>query len=157
MKEKIQKASLMGPISLDKSQVSLLDLAANHIQVSPLVCLDFSMANITFSSQGTSVHTPNLTKPNQYRSLLEMVSQQMFSGELYLPIFGYGAKTFKSSGVTADLFPMSMKLGNPLVPNKVEIINEAYNSCLGKIKMDVPVKLAPMLNFLKNLALGVRE
>ena len=46
-----------------------------------------------------------------------MVGKKIFSGELYLPIFGYGAKTFPGSHEVANIFPLTMNMSNPLVPN----------------------------------------
>jgi len=39
----------------------------------------------------------------------------------------------------------------------MNFINEQYNKCLKQIKLDLPVKLSPMVLFLKNLAINVRE
>lgn len=50
-----------------------------------------------------------------------------------------------------------MNLSNPLIPNQENILEESYANCLSKIKLDLPVKVAPTLQFLKSLALMVRE
>lgn len=76
---------------------------------------------------------------------------------MYLPIFGYGAKTFPGSPETSTIFPVSMSMGNPLVPNQRECLNENYKNCISKIKLDLPVKLTPMVQFLKNIAIFTRE
>jgi hypothetical protein len=115
---------IMGPLNFDVNQVSIIDLLPDHIHISPVVCVDFSMANLTFQSNGTSVHTPNFAKPNQYRDLLEMVCLNMFSSELFVPVFGYGAKTFPGSSQTAGIFPVSMNMSNPLIPNQEDILFE---------------------------------
>lgn len=44
------------------------------IHVAPIICIDFSMANLTFNGMETSIHSPNINKPNQYRDLLYMMS-----------------------------------------------------------------------------------
>ena len=116
------------------------------------MCIDFSLANLTFSSNGTSIHTPNPKKSNQYRDLMELVCLDMFSGDLFMPIFGFGAKTFKGSGETCNIFPISMNMSNPLIPNQQESLKNVYAKCLESIKLDLPVKLTPMLLFLKNIA-----
>ena len=59
-----------------------------------------------------------------------MLSKSIFGSELYLPIFGYGAKTFKESTETAQLFPMSLNIGCPIIPNQKKIIDDTYNKCL---------------------------
>ena len=41
----------------------------------------------------------------------------MFSGDLFMPIFGFGAKTFAGSAQICQVFPMSMYMSNPLIPN----------------------------------------
>lgn len=46
----------------------------NLVHVSPLIFVDFSLANLSFSTNGTSEHTPSLSRPNQYRDLLAMLS-----------------------------------------------------------------------------------
>jgi len=48
----------------------------------------------------------------------------MFSSELFVPVFGYGAKTFPGSGETSQIFPLSMNMSNPLIPNQDEIMQE---------------------------------
>lgn len=60
----LQNCMLMGPLNLDDNQVSIVDLLPSFIHIAPIICVDFSMANLTFSSTGTSVHTPNVAKPN---------------------------------------------------------------------------------------------
>jgi hypothetical protein len=96
-------------------------------------------------------------KRNVYRDLVNMISQDMFQNELYLPIFGYSAKTFKDSSEPSHLFPLSMNMSNPLLPNQEEALDEAYTNCLKKIKLDLPVKVQPVLNFLKTLASHSRD
>ena len=48
-------------------------------------------------------------------------------------------------------------MSNPFVANHKDSLNEAYAKCLQKLQLDVPVKVAPILNFLKSLAMTVRE
>ena len=144
-------------MSIDKSSLSVIDLLPNHLHVCPIVAIDFSMGNLTFSSNGTSVHTPNVGRPNQYRDLLQMIGSETFSNEHYMPIFGYGAKTFPGSPRVADIFPLSMNMCNPLVPNQNPILASQYAKCLKVLRLDLPVKLSPLLKFLKELALSVRE
>ena len=137
--------------------MSIVELIPDHIHVSPMICIDLSLANLTFSSTGTSIHTPNVGKPNQYRDLLELICLDIFSGDLFMPIFGYGAKTFQASSETCNIFPMSMNMSNPLIPNQEESLHDTYSRCLNSIKLDLPVKLTPMLMFLKSVAHTVRE
>ena len=108
---------LSGPLNFDSNQVSIFDLMPTVMHVSPIIHMDFSLANLTFESSGTSIHTPNFKKPNQYRDLLEKICLDMYSNELFIPIFGYGAKTFKGSSETSHIFPLSRNMSNPLVPN----------------------------------------
>lgn len=114
----------MGPFNFDSNQVTLLDLLPGKIHIAPIVCMDFSMANLTFQSRGTSEHSPNASKANQYRELLNMICLDMFSNELFMPIFGYGAKTFPGSSTTCNLFPMSMNMSNPLIANQEDDLME---------------------------------
>jgi hypothetical protein len=107
----------MGPLNFDENQVSIIDILPHMIHISPIVCMDFSMANLTFQSNGLSVHTSNVSRPNQYRDLIDMICQDIFSPELFVPIFGYGAKTFPGSSEVSHLFPLSMNMSNPLIPN----------------------------------------
>lgn len=74
-----------------------------------------------------------------------------------MPVFGFGAKTFKGSSETCNIFPMSMNMSNPLIPNQEDILQEQYARCLSSLKLDLPVKLSPMLMFLKSVAHTVRE
>jgi hypothetical protein len=48
-------------------------------------------------------------------------------------------------------------MANPLIPNQKETLNEAYNKCLQTVKLGSPVKLGPLIQFFKGLALLTRE
>ena len=74
-----------------------------------------------------------------------------------IPILGYGAKTFKGSSEPATIFPMSLNMNNPFIANHEETLNDQYSKCLQRLQLDVPVKVAPLINFLKLLAMTVRE
>ena len=97
----MQGCFLTGPLNFDSSLISLLELVPNQIHVAPFIAMDFSMANLTFTGREISTHTQDLRKANQYRDILHMMSSRIYSGELYLPVFGYGAKTFPASAETA--------------------------------------------------------
>lgn len=153
----MKKCMITSPINFDSSQVSLLDLLPNHIHISPLVVVDFSLANLTFNSSNICEHTNNVTKPNQYRDLLLSICRSMYTSELFVPVFGCGAKTFPGSSTTTNIFPMSMNMSNPLIPNDEEILLEQYCGCLSQITLDLPVKLSPMMLFLKSMAQSVRD
>jgi len=84
-----------------------------------------------------------------------MIGSKNFGSEHYLPFFGYGAKTFPRSPAPADIFPLSMNICNPLVPNQNEVLAEEYGRILKKIALDLPVKLSPLLKFLEELAQSV--
>lgn len=66
----LKKCMLTSPINFDTKQVSLMDLLPNHLHISPLVVVDFSLANLTFKSNTVSEHA---SKSNQYRDLLLMI------------------------------------------------------------------------------------
>lgn len=74
-----------------------------------------------------------------------------------MPVFGFGARTFPGSSTTTNIFPMSMNMSNPLIPNEEEILVEQYAKCLSLIKMDLPVKLSPIMLFLKNMAASLKD
>jgi len=44
----LQECNLMGPLNFDENQVSIVDLLPDLIHISPIVVIDFSMANLTF-------------------------------------------------------------------------------------------------------------
>lgn len=115
------------------------------------------MANLQFDGREVSVHNPNNTKANQYRDMMEMFAQSIYASELYLPVYGYGAMTFPGSTETSHLFPMSMDISSPMIPNQRDFLVESYNNCLKKIKLHCPVKLTPLVQFFKQLALTARE
>lgn len=48
-------------------------------------------------------------------------------------------------------------MANPLIPNQIDILQDQYAACLSKLKIDLPVKLCPITQFLKNLAVLMRE
>jgi len=83
--------------------------------VVPLIGLDFSLGNLTFEDN-TVMHSTNPSKPNDYRSLLRMLSHA-YRNVLNLPIFGYGSKTNAFSNKTCQLFPVSRSIRNPFTPN----------------------------------------
>ena len=86
-----------------------------------------------------------------------MISRDIFSSEEYLPMFGYGAKTFPGSSEVSHIFPVNKSMSNPLIPNTEDDLDQAYNNVLQNLKLDLPVKIVPTLLFLKQLALNVRE
>lgn len=55
---------IVGPLNFDQTNFSIMGLIPEFIHVSPIICVDFSLANLTFQSNGVSVHTPNLSRPN---------------------------------------------------------------------------------------------
>lgn len=61
----------------------------------PLIAIDFSMGNITFD-RNMNLHSTQAKKPNDYRDLIKMIGSA-YGNILNLPIFGYGAKTSRSS------------------------------------------------------------
>lgn len=103
------------------------------------------------------MHTSDRSKVNQYRDLMLMMAQTIYASELYLPVFGYGAMTFPGSTETSHLFPMSLNISSPMIPNQREVLIETYNKCLSQIKLHCPVKISPLIQFVKSLALTARE
>ena len=81
----------------------------------------------------------------------------MYSGDLFVPIFGFGAKTFDGSTEACNVFPMSMNMSNPLIPNQEESLEEAFSSCYQTVQPGVIMKLNPLLSFLKATAHSLRE
>jgi hypothetical protein len=59
-----------------------------------------------------------------------MLCLEMYSNELFVPVFGFGAKTFPGSSTTSSLFPMSMNLSNPLILNQEDELMDQYAKCL---------------------------
>jgi len=123
--------------------------------VSPLIAIDFSLANLTFQAD-QCLHSSKLDKPNDYRDILQLICDS-YSNNLNIPIFGYAAKTSKLAPDQADLFPLSKDLRNPFISNNVEAIDEAYSSCLKDIELSTPIKLNPLLNMIKRLGQIVRK
>jgi hypothetical protein len=116
-------------------------LVPDNIFVQPLVFIDFSLNNIIDEKSGTNMHTGDERKQNQYRDVLEMICHNIYSSEIFMPIFGYGAKTYPGSFEASQLFPMNMKIGNPLIINDQETIQEMYAECLDRIEPASEVKL----------------
>lgn len=85
-----------------------------------------------------------------------MICLDIYSNELFVPVFGFGAKTFPGSSTTSNLFPMSMNMSNPLIPNQEDELMNQYATCLSKIQMDLPVKIVPTLYFIKNLQMMIK-
>lgn len=115
----------------------------------PLVCIDFSLGNLTFEDN-TVLHSTNPSKPNEYRSLLRMLSHA-YRNILNLPIFGYGSKTSPFSSKTCHLFPLSRSIRNPFTPNDENSIDQTYSDCLSTLELSVPVNLTPLMSFFKKL------
>lgn len=115
----------------------------------PIIGIDFSLGNLTFE-ENTVMHSTNPSKPNDYRSLLRMLSHA-YRNVLNLPIFGFGSKTNPISNKTSHLFPLSRSIRNPFTPNDETSIDQAYSDCLSTIEISVPVNLTPLTSFFKKL------
>lgn len=72
-------------------------------------------------------------------------------------MFGFGANTFEGSTQVCNVFPMSMNMSNPLIPNQEESLEEAYNACYQAVRPGQVMKLNPLLSFLKTAAHSLRE
>jgi len=119
------------------------------LRVVPIIGIDFSLGNLTFE-ENTVMHSTNPSKPNDYRSLLRMLSHA-YRNVLNLPIFGFGSKTNPISNKTSHLFPLSRSIRNPFTPNDETSIDQAYSDCLSTIEISVPVNLTPLTSFFKKL------
>ena len=89
--------------------------------------------------------------------MLKCIGLNMHSGDLFVPVFGFGAKTFEGSTQVCNVFPMSMNMSNPLIPNQEESLEEAYNACFQKVQPGSDMKINPVLQFLKSAAQSLRE
>ena len=48
-------------------------------------------------------------------------------------------------------------MSNPLIPNEKDIMLEQYAKCLNSVEFSAPVKISPMMTFLKGLATHSKE
>mmetsp|Transcript_3974 Transcript_3974/g.4790 ORF Transcript_3974/g.4790 Transcript_3974/m.4790 type:complete len:111 (+) Transcript_3974:1869-2201(+) len=96
------------------------------------------------------MHSTNPSKPNNYRSLLRMISHA-YRNVLNLPIFGFGSKTSPFSTKTCHLFPLSRSIRNPFTPNDENTIEQVYQDCLSQLELSLPVNVTPMVNFMRKL------
>jgi len=78
------------------------------LRVVPIVAIDFSLGNLTFSRQNC-LHTAFEDKQNDYRDIFKMIGET-FKNILHIPIFGFGGRTHKFSNESCNLFPMSRDL-----------------------------------------------
>jgi len=121
----------------------------------PLIAIDFSLGNLTFTDN-TCMHSTNPTKPNNYRDLLYMISES-YANILNLPIFGYGARTSTFTNKTSSLFPISRSIRNPFTPNDPSVLDQTYSDCLSTLELSVPVNINPLMTFLKSIGLQVKQ
>jgi hypothetical protein len=100
-------------------------LTEGNLQITPIIAIDFSMANLTFT-ENKCLHSTNPMKQNDYRDLIKLITKG-YSNILNIPMFGYGAKTIFRTGSASNFFPLSRNLLNPFIPNDEDIIDETYN------------------------------
>jgi hypothetical protein len=81
----------MGPINSDAQESILTSLAEGGLNVLPIVALDFSQANLTFSDE-QCLHSTKPYKKCDYRDVLRSVCAS-FANVTALPVYGYSAKT----------------------------------------------------------------
>ena len=144
-----QYMTVRAPAKLERPLSTVGLIQSGDLRVVPLVGIDFSLGNLTFEDN-TVLHSTNPNKPNDYRSLLRMLSHS-YRNILNLPIFGYGSKTSTFSNKTSHLFPLSRSIRNPFTPNDESSIDQTYSDCLSTLELSVPVNLTPLMNFFKKL------
>lgn len=96
-------------------------IQSGDLRIVPIIGIDFSLANLTFEDS-TVMHSTNPSKPNDYRSLIRMLSHA-YRNILNMPIFGYGSKTNAVAAKTCHLFPLSRSIRNPFTPNDENTID----------------------------------
>ena len=68
------KALFTGPIQ-SESYISLLEFFdISHIQVVPMIAIDFSLANLTFNDD-QCLHSTKIEKQNDYRDIVKAISE----------------------------------------------------------------------------------
>ena len=137
------------PVQIERPLSIVGIIQSGDLRVVPIVGIDFSLGNLTFE-ENTVMHSTNPSKPNDYRSLLRMISHA-YRNILNLPIFGYGSKTNTFSTKTCHLFPLSRSIRNPFTPNDENSIDQTYSDCLSTLELSVPVNLTPLMTFFKKL------
>jgi len=109
------------PFKMERSKSVLEFIQSGDLRVVPIIGIDFSLGNLTHK-ETHCLHSTNPSKQNDYRDLLQMVSQS-YANVLNLPIFGFGAKTSPYSPQTSSLFPLSRSLRNPFTPNNLNLVD----------------------------------
>ena len=118
----VGQATLKRPISV----VSCIQ--SGDLRVVPIISIDFSMGNLTFSDD-INLHSTNPDRPNDYRDLIKLIASS-YANVTNLPIFGFGAKTSKYSSKATGLFPLTRSIRNPFTPNDDETLMKTYTDCL---------------------------
>jgi len=85
------RATLLPPMKAEPFPSFIDFVSQSNFHVVPLIAIDFSLANMTFTDN-LSLHSTRPEKQNDYRDLIGMISAS-YTNVLHIPIFGYGAKT----------------------------------------------------------------
>lgn len=95
----------------------------NHLNIVPIIGVDFSMANLTMNDASFCLHTLKPGAPNDYIEALKGLHEAFGSISSFKLAYGYGARTIEKldgSQGSCDLFSMSGDFQDPFV----EVIDE---------------------------------
>jgi hypothetical protein len=83
----------MGPINCEAQEPITGHMAQGSIIVQPIIAMDFSLANLTFS-EDQCLHSTKPYKKCDYRDILRSLCES-YQNVTNVPIFGYSARTSK--------------------------------------------------------------
>ncbi len=146
----IGKCMLMGPIHSEGQESIVKYIAQGSIAVVPIIAMDFSLANLTFS-EDQCLHSTKPYKKCDYRDVLRSLFES-FKSNNDIPIFGYSAKTAPYSANVSHFFPLTRNLNQPLIYNTPMNVTEQYTECLKNLELGTPINLGEVFNKLKKIA-----
>lgn len=150
--ETLARALLLGPINSDAQESTLSSLAEGGLNVLPIIAMDFSQANLTFSEE-QCLHSTKPYKKCDYRDVLRSICSS-FANVTALPIYGYSAKTSAQSAEVSQVFPLSRDLRNPFIFNAPISVTEQYTNCLKELELGLPINLSEFFKLVKRLIIS---
>lgn len=127
-KKEVCEVTFVGQALLKRPISVVSCIQSGDLRVVPIMAIDFSMGNLTFSDD-INLHSTNPDRPNDYRDLVKLIASS-YANVTNLPIFGFGAKTSKYSTKATGMFPLTRSIRNPFTPNDDETLMKTYTDCL---------------------------
>ncbi|CDW80372.1 UNKNOWN [Stylonychia lemnae] len=150
-----EQGQIYGPMKIETFPSISYFLCSGHLQIIPVIAIDFSLGNLKFQKD-LCLHTTRMDKPNDYRDLLTYIADY-YSNIPELLLLGFSAKINKLNKTSSNLFPLSLNLKTPLIPNEQHIIERTYTDCLREIELSTPIIITPTFNLIKKIGQLIQD